>query len=335
LFNINRPGVTRRTVLGGAAGGVFATVTSRRARAAVVDLVAVGKDGWLFPIWDEVRRVEIKRLPQVVDRLGQAMDLMKGAKIQVAIVLTPVKSRIYKEFLPDDFKFTTEPDHRYAMALEQLRHTGALVPDLAAPLLAMRTAEPNKPLFFRADTHWTALGAEAAATEVARQIQDKFHLPASAQPGTKLGPLVTALQSKNDLAALLPPAQAAQYPLESFQIHQVEDGQESGALVDDDAADVVLIGNSFMQPKLGFQPMLSNQLNRPVSLVWKVHQVGPYQTLLSYLHSEAFRRQRPNLIVWNFHETDITTPSDRRDGWGQNAMAPQAFLDALRQAISG
>jgi alginate O-acetyltransferase complex protein AlgJ len=310
-------------------------VTARRADAAIVNLVAVGKDGWLFPVWDEVRHIEVGRIHQVADTFTAAVDILKAANIQVAIALTPAKSRIYHDFLPEDFRFTAEPEQRYTMALEQLRRSGVLVPDFATPLLALRTTQPGGPLFFKADTHWTAAGAEAAAVEMARQIREKLHLPPSTQHGTKLGPFVSMIQGKNDLAALLPPADAAKYPLESYQIRQVVEAQEGDALLDDDAADVVLIGNSFMQPKLGFQPILSNQIDRPVSLVWKVHQFGPYQTLLGYLNSDSFRKKRPNLIVWNFHETDVTMPSDRRDGWGQNAIAPQAFLGALHQAVSG
>ena len=133
----------------------------------------------------------------------------------------------------------------------------------------------------------------------------------------------------------MPPADAAKYKLESYPLRAVLGGAGSNALLEDDAADVVVIGNSYMQPRFGFASMLSNQLNRPVTLVWKVHQYGPYQTLLSYFGSESFRRKRPNVIVWNFHETDMIIPSDRKDGWGQNVIAPQAFLDGVRKAVGG
>jgi alginate O-acetyltransferase complex protein AlgJ len=88
-----------------------------------------------------------------------------------------------------------------------------------------------------------------------------------------------------------------------------------------------------MQPKYNFSYMLSNQLNRPVSLVWKVHQYGPYRTLLIYLESDSFKRLRPKLIVWNFEETDLENLPDRHDAWGQNAMPPQAFMAELHRAL--
>ena len=329
------PDIARRSVLGGLAAGAVAASLPGETRAAIVNLVVVGGDGWLFPVWDEVRHVNTKSIQQVADVVNEATGIFHAAGIDIVIALTPVKSRIYREYLPNDFKFSADPERRYAIALEALRRPGTLVPDLATLLAAQHAARPAEPLYFKADTHWTAAGAEAAATEIARQIREKFHLPASAQPGTRLGPLVGMVQEKNDLADLLPPADAEKYPLVSYRIHQVEGASGGAELVADDTADVAVVGNSYMQPRLGFAPMLSNQLNRPVGLEWKVHQVGPYRTMLNYLSSDGFRRHRPKLIVWNFHETDMTLPADRRDGWGSNVMPPQVFLAELRKAVGG
>jgi alginate O-acetyltransferase complex protein AlgJ len=106
-------------------------------------------------------------------------------------------------------------------------------------------------------------------------------------------------------------------------------------MIEDDTADVVVIGNSYMQPKYNFAPALSNQLNRPVSLVWKVHLVGPYKTLLTYLGSESFRQHRPRAIVWNFHEVDMEPMTNSRAAWPQDAMTDEAFLADVRRAVTG
>lgn len=316
--------LSRRSVI----GTLLASAAIAPARSAIVNLVAVGKDGWLFPIWDEVRHVDLKRLGGVVEVLNGAVDILKRANIQIVFAVTPVKSRVYRELLPDDFKFSAEADQRYARGIEELRRSGALVADLLAPLVAFRAANPGEPVFFKGDTHWTGGGSQAAATELARLIQQKSHLQASAKPGTVVGSPTSVSWSKNDLAALLPPADAAKYAAETYRLRQPIEG---AGLIDDDKADVVVVGNSFMQPRLGFASMLSNRLNRPVSLAWKVHQFGPYQTLLGFLGSDSFRRDKPGIIVWNLHEIDLLIPADAKDGWGQNAIAPQAFLTKLRQ----
>lgn len=325
--------ISRRAALAGFGTALATSMAPSAAHAVIVNLVAIGKDGWLFPIWDEVRRVDLKRIKPVVDVVAQAVEIMKKANIQIVFALTPVKSRVYQDMLPVDFKFSPDPERRYTESLTQLRALGTLVPDLFIPLSDLRKAQPAQPLFFKADTHWNATGAEAAATAMAKEMKDKLKLPASAAAGTKLGAATTMTQEKNDLAALLPPADAAKYQLETYPLRAVQ--PSAGGLLDDEAADVVVIGNSYMQPRFGFSAMLSNQLNRPVQLVWKVHQYGPYQTLLSYFASDAFKRKKPAVIVWNFHETDMIIPSDRKDGWGQNVIAPAAFLDAVRKAVGG
>ncbi len=325
---VGRIVIGRRAML----GGVAAVATAGRSRAAIVDLVAVGQDGWLFPIWDEVRHVDLSRVNGVAEVITSAVDVLAHAGIQVAFALTPAKSRIYRDDLPADFKFSADADKRYATGLERLRAApGSIVVDLVPTLTALRGAAGGDPVFFKGDTHWTGTGAQGAAVEVARRIKEGAKLPPSAKPGLTLGAPVTMQWDRDDLAAMLPAPDQAKYPAESYKVRQP--AQSGGDLVEDDTADVVVVGNSFMQPRLGFAAMLSNQLNRPVALTWKVHQFGPYQTLLTYLGSEAYKRRKPAVIVWNFHETDMVLASDRKDGWGQNVIAPQAFLAKLRQAV--
>ncbi len=323
-------GLRRRSMLGGLTG-LAAIGALAPARAAIVDLVAIGRDGWLFPIWDEVRDIDLKRIGLVAGVCRSAIEALAQANIQVAFAVTPAKSRVYRAMLPDDFKFGAEPEKRYQAALDALNGI-SFAPDLLAPLVAKRDADKAEPVFFKADTHWTGTGAQAAASELARQLQAHYQAPASAQTGTKLASSSVQTWERNDLADLLPAAMSGKYSLEDYRLQQPA-AAGGAALLEDDAADVVVVGNSFTQPKLGFAPMLSNKMNRPVGLFWKVHQFGPYQTLLGYLASESFRRKRPALIVWNFHETDVTVMPERRDVWVQNAMPAQAFLGKLKQTL--
>ncbi len=102
-----------------------------------------------------------------------------------------------------------------------------------------------------------------------------MQLPPATAPGTKLAAATPFLQERNDLAALLPPPDQSKYPFQSYMVRKpVETG--GGGLLADDAADVIVMGNSFMQPAYGFANVVSEQLNRPVALLWKVHQFSPY-----------------------------------------------------------
>ena len=327
------PQLGRRAVLGGMGAGALALASGRPAKAEIVGLVVVGSNGWLYPIWDEVRRFDAARFATTTKLVVDACNIIKKSGTEVVISMTPSKSRIYREFLPKDFAWTPEADKRYAAALDVITKGGVLIPDQATLFLNARKANPGVEYFFHTDTHWNPTGSELAANEIARQIQAKIKLPPSKTPGKNLGDYVKMIQAKNDLADQLPPAEKAKYGKEFYQIRKDNEDQGGGALLEDDTADTVLIGNSYTQPKYMFAPFLSKALNRPVGLTWRVHQYGSYAILLEYLNSKAFKSARPKLIIWDFEETDMEGPPDRKDFWGEHAMPNAQFLTQLTKAV--
>ncbi len=323
--------VTRRAALAGLAGAVLAPSAARA--LTVTKGTVVGKDGWLYLVWDDPRKADPERMRRVTKVIGDAAALLHGAKIDVVIALTPAKARVYREFLPEDFTFTPEADRRYGAAAEQMRQAGMLVPDLAKFFATLRQSNPQEKIFFQSDTHWTAFGAESAAGEVGRQMSGALHLPPASRPGSVFDRVVTMSHINSDLSGNLPAAEQPQHPPEAYPMHHLAVPRTSTALIEEDSSDVVVVGNSYMQPKYNFAPALSATLNRPVGLVWKVHLVGPYKTMLNYLGSEQFRRERPKAIVWNFHEIDMELPADSQAAWTQDAMSNEAFIDAVQKAV--
>jgi alginate O-acetyltransferase complex protein AlgJ len=317
--------VTRRLVLAGLAA---VPVTGSIRAASFANAVVVGKNGWLFPIWDGGNYIDTRVIDTVTKTINTAVDAFRQAKIEVAICLLPAKSRVYADYLPNDRKLSPAVEKRYGEALKALAPSGAINFDQAAFFEALRKAAPNQDLFFKADTHWLPVAAASAAAEMANQIRAKGHLPPSSKPGMALSAPQTTTQPRNDLAALLPASEQASYPYESFLARDPVASGGAG-LLDDDAPDVVVVGNSFMQPAYGYAATLSAELNRPVGLAWRVHQFSPYWNMLDYLKSPAFKQQRPKLIVWTFHEVDINTPVESPDVWGETAMAPANFLSQL------
>ena len=325
---------TRRAALAGLGAGMLSALAAGRARAlTVLKGTVVGKDGWLFLVWDDPRKVDAQKMHVVTDIIGNAVKTFKSAGIDVVLVLTPAKARVYRDFLPDDFNFSPEAERRYSDALTALRQSGALVPDLATMFAALRKSNPDQKIFYQSDTHWTAFGAESAAVETAKQMKASLHLPPSKQPGTKLGPGVQQTHFNSDLSENLPPQEKSEHPPETYLIRQAVAGPAKASLIDEDTSDVVVIGNSYMQPKYNFAAMLSNQLDRPVSLVWKVHTVGPYRTMLNYLGSDAFKKQKPKAIVWNFHEIDMELMPDSQAAWPQDFMTADSFLSNVQHAV--
>jgi len=131
----------------------------------------------------------------------------------------------------------------------------------------------------------------------------------------------------------LPSSERSKYPPERYSIPKVLE-EKAESLLDDVVPDVVVCGNSYTQPKYGFSETLSNQLNRPVGLVWHVHTFGPYAILLDYLQSASFKQHRPKLIVWDLHEIDPSSPPDQKSFWEDHAMPNDAFLAAVRKSVA-
>ena len=327
------PILSRRMALRGFGAGALALAAGRPAHADIEGLVVVGGDGWLYPVWDEVRRFDMARFTTATKVINEAVAILKKGGIETVISLTPVKSRIYREFLPKDFQWIPATEKRYQLALDTLRAPGTLVPDLATTLLNARKASPTDQFFFKTDTHWNPLGAEMCAIQVSKEMLAKFKLPASSKPGTQLGDYMDMIQSKNDLFDQLPAAEKPKYGRERYKIRKEGTGNgDAASLLEDDSADVELVGNSYTQPKYGYSQSLSKGLNRPVGLTWRVHQFGSYAILLEYFKTAAFKANKPKVIIWDFEEIDMEGPPDIKDFYGEHAMSSDAFLSAVHKA---
>ncbi|WP_159348574.1 alginate O-acetyltransferase AlgX-related protein [Roseomonas harenae] len=325
-------GTSRRSLLGALGSTGLATAglgaVPRQAEAQTAGLAVIGKEGWLFPVWDKVWDVDSNLVRQTSQVIAQAIDILKAAGIGTAITLIPSKARIYRQYLPAEIRVSAEADRRYAGIMNDLRRPGAILPDLDA---AFRARAAGVQLFFKSDTHWTPMGAELAAVEVAKAIGPT--VPSSTRPGTQVSTLSNKMHPRGDLVRNLPEAQRASYGPEPYQVREVVQAGGQAALIADDTTDVTVVGNSYMEPRYLFQPILSNQLSRPVSLFWKPNNVGPYATMLQYVASAGFKQQRPKVIAWTHLEVDFPgLPSS--SGWGQNAMAPEKFLADLRRAVA-
>jgi len=294
--------------------------------------VVIGRDGWLFAAWEDVRAGNLAGVRRVGGLISEAIGILKQGGIELGIVLVPMRARIYREFLPDNFRMGAEAEQRYATLLAEWRRAGALMPDLATAFAGLRTRERD-PIFFKQDNHWRPPAAYLAAEEMARAAAPA-RLPASSRPGTRLGDWVNFTQATADLAALLPQAERARFPMERYRIRAVPPAVGS-LLGDDDAgSDVALAGNSFTMPLFGFTPALSAALGRPISLFMRAGNFGHWKMLTEYLSGPIFRNTRPRLLIWQLLEGNMEHMPDQRGYFGANAMAAAEFLRVVRQAAA-
>jgi hypothetical protein len=331
----------RRIMAGGlgalALGGGAAAQPQQRAAAPAANgvdtaQVVFGRDGWLFGAWEDVRRVDLNRTRELCRFINAAVAVLSGAGMKVALCITPMKARVYQEFLPPTFQMSPEATQRYGVVMEELARGDAVQVDHATQFAGLRRSSRDA-LYFKADIHWTPAGGAAAATDLAKAVKEKAGLPAPRKPGTRLGDYLSMRYESNDLATFLPPDQRSRFPYEQFRVRRIMGAPQGVGLIEEDQADTVIVGNSFMQTGFGFPPMFSNQLDRAVSLAVQVGRFGPYATLLNYLRSDLFRNDRPKLLVWHFLEGNMEVMPDNAGYWGSSAMPARQFNDELRRLV--
>ncbi|MDB5377658.1 MAG: alginate biosynthesis protein algJ precursor, partial [Rubritepida sp.] len=324
---MRRVSASRRAVLAASAAGGLATAPLATPALAQAGLVTVGTNGWIFPVWDKIDGLDNAALRETVQVVANAVTALRAGRMDVVICLIPSRKRMMRQFMPAGSRYLPEVERRYSVSVAEFRRAGALVPDLDAHFRNVMGRDPNRQIFWKTDTHWTPVGAEMAAIEVARQMREQLGMPPSSRPGTRLGDLRQMTLAAGDLARYASTQRGAYGPEESW-IRQVLGVEGPAALLADDTSDVTVVGTSYVQPRFGFAPVLSNQVLRPVGLFWKPNSVGAYFTLLEYLKSEDFRRNRPRALVWNLLEPDMVT-STNNSAWGQAAMPAANFLSEI------
>jgi len=142
----------------------------------------IGPDGWLFyqpalealggygpikPEPDSVtkdpdRAIWRSPLPVIEEYIAQ----LEERGIELVLVPVPVKAMVYGDLFGAEMQVT----HRDREAvLSRLRDSGATVVDVLPALVAGRS---EGEVFFKQDTHWTQLGMNIAASEIAKAVPD-------------------------------------------------------------------------------------------------------------------------------------------------------------------
>ncbi len=322
----------RRALLAAPALAWLADASAQTPAASGDGLVIMGREGWLFPLWDRLTQLDEVALRQVLAVHTEAIALLKRANIEVVYCLIPIKARIYQRFLPAGQRLAPAVERRYGAVVTALRAAGAMAPDLAQPLLEASAQDPHWPVFFKTDSHWTPVGAEICAVTLAGQMRARLRLPLPPQPGTRLGAIRMLRLAIGDLVQYVPAGQRGAFGAEESPIRTVLASGGAAALLEEDASDVQVVGTSNVQPRFNFVPVLSNQVGRAVGLSWKPNNIGPYAALLDYVRGDDFRQRRPRVIVWNHLENDMSTPISNPN-WRQSGVTTESFLAALRQAV--
>jgi hypothetical protein len=170
--------------------------------------VIVGQDGWLFT------RTELEPVCTVTpDQVLAAFDRVAAALaargLDVRLIVPPDKHSIYPDKVVPGSGLgeACTDDRRAAMQAGMTARPDHAI-ELWARIAAERAAEPDEPLYFRQDTHWTPLGAviatRALVESLAPGVWDDAQMPIQgfASYNTDLSRLM-GLPAKERLARLV------------------------------------------------------------------------------------------------------------------------------------
>lgn len=267
--------------------------------------VVLGRDQWLYsdeefnPIVNE--ELNLQGNYALVEGVRQTLKA-KGVKLVMAIV--PAKVRLYPEHLgdvqPASIHANLYQDFHARVAADKI-----LAPDLLGPL--QQAKQQGEQVFLRTDTHWTPSGAEIAARQLAKAIAEKA--PLSGQPQRFVTEAEQTVEHKGDLRLFLPldplfeNLMPAQEPLQK-RVTRAADDQPAAddALFADNQVPVALIGTSYSaNPNWNFVGALKQALHSDV-VNYAEDGHGPILPMLSYLKSDAFKNDPPQVLIWEFPE---------------------------------
>ncbi|QRG08123.1 twin-arginine translocation pathway signal [Xanthobacter dioxanivorans] len=334
---MTEPAFTRRRLLAGSAlaiaGSLAGSLVLAGAPAPALAqnaTIIIGKDGWLFPGWESLSVLDRAGITANVGLLQETKTALAARGIALVTAVVPLKANFYKERLPDGTAVSADVSGQYDFILGELKKAGIDTVDLRPALKSVQTGRQTS--FYRADYHWTAWASEAAAEAVAQAIKARIPKLAGGAGGDKLGEWVTQRHLGDLAERFLTPDQQKQIGPDLYTVRTPPAAKSS--LLDSGAAPVHIVGNSFVQPYLGFPQKLSNALDRPVSLTWNPGNVGPWATFLQYVGSPDFAKAPPQVIVWQFNEGPFHSGPQSTDQWdAPSIMSPQAWRDRMLAAV--
>lgn len=309
---------------------VLSAASSMSVLADTNTLVFLGKDNWLFPAWGSLTKIDMQGIDQSVELIKQTKDALQKLDINLEVLLQSDKSLIHQDMLPDNIRVSSEVDNRYQTILKKLQENGVQCFDSSIVLKKLKQEDKN--VFYRTDQHWTLAAAEASAQATADHIKTQVPtLRGQVGTGKPLGAISTESRYGDLADIFLTPEQRKQVGRERFSVRKAALNQN---LIDDEKAPVHVTGPSLAQPYFGYPQKLSNALDRPVSVNWKPGNIGQWVTLLEYLESEDFKKNRPQVLVWQISEATFSNGPNAVGLWNNASLMPSdVWLKRVKVAL--
>ncbi|XUY27091.1 alginate O-acetyltransferase AlgX-related protein [Agrobacterium sp. rho-8.1] len=262
-----------------------------------------GKDGYFFRVLADIR-MQHQLGEHTAKQLAELARALEANGTTLIYVPIPTKSLTMPQYLPDR---TYELGFNYDIAkvaydetLGKLRRNGVVTVDV---LKALQNNDRKHPPFLQADFHWTAWGAQAAASEVAATIR--------ALPGAD-GLMNATFETKpagrqqiiSTMRRFLQASCVSSLPAAEMDAFETTEVIASGsAQLDifgntDEGEQVALVGTSFSDlAPANFAGFLSQELGTSVNN-YAVSGGNQFGSITAYITSLNFAEKRPRFLIW-------------------------------------
>ena len=269
--------------------------------------VLIGREGWLFTAEEFQAAGDLEASLRVDEAaVREVRDELRGRGVHLVVALVPAKARVYPDKL-GRYALPAGQAGRYRQLLDLLAGLDLPAPDLLAPLSAARR---RGEVFLRNDTHWTPLGAGAAAEALAPAVSGLLQEAGSprARFAGSDGP---PREYRGDLLNFLPlgPFQERLGPRPDVVSPRLAAAAEpAGGLFDQPAIPVVLAGTSYSAGELwNLEGALKTAVQADVLNVAEQGQgaLAPMKTLLS---GTVLEEVGADVVVWEIPERYFALP---------------------------
>jgi len=304
------------------------------------DTVA-GRDGWFFYapglqyLTESARRESDSARQDCLAAVCTFRDQLAARGIHLIVVPAPGKASVYPDKLTARMTAAGSPYTPTRDLIAQLTAAGVDVVDLfEAFAQARQDPADSEPLYLAQDTHWSPHGVRVAAQAVAERVLDSGRT----DPGTidyTLDP-VTIRRLGDIIRMARAPALEKRIAPESVDCLQVIDPRTGKPYRDEDDAQVLVLGDSFLRiyesdepGAAGFISHLARCLKRPIASI--VNDGGASTLVRQTLSRRPELLENKKVVIWEFVERDIRFGTE---GW-QPVNLPPPLPSARGRSASG
>lgn len=278
--------------------------------------VLFGKSNeWLFTPYEFAVPTDANDTQATIDLFGKVNKLFEKKGIALALVIVPSKIRIHSDQLPANKPLDAYTEGKYENAVKELKSLGVNVVNLNQPFLASPDRSSDTPLYLRLDTHWSPAGAALAAKTIRSVIDGTPSLASALAATPEVAYTMDWAQKRTvtrarDLVRYLPAEEQKQFKPETvlpFKVARVSASQV-GLQGGGENVGVLVIGSSYTNANTLYPDALRFHLQRDLLSISIDVDKGPWVGMEGYLNDDAYKTNKPKLIIWEIPERELRSP---------------------------